>query len=149
MRVLLGVASVGILQFVAMLKIVQMLVPAAGLRRIVLMVVVVIVVVRAMVMSMRVPLFLLRLVHMHSTAVNGKPHPLDVLPFSPLKVHVEIADLQLAQLPFEGGRLHPQVAQRAYHHIAGDAGEAVEEQGFHKSHFTHAATASGSGRALS
>ena len=64
-------------------------------------------------------------------AVDVEFHALDVLPLFAVIVHVEIADVQLAQLPFERAGFHAEVNERADHHVATDAGDAVEVEGFH------------------
>ena len=48
-----------------------------------------------------------------------------------LEVHVEIAECEFRQLPFEGGGFHAEIDERADGHVAADAGEAVEEEDFH------------------
>ena len=63
--------------------------------------------------------------------VDAKFHPLDALPLLPLEVHVKVADVDLAERPFQRRRLHSEVAQRAHHHVAADAGDAVEKENFH------------------
>jgi hypothetical protein len=63
--------------------------------------------------------------------VNAEFHTLDALPMLPLKVHVKVAEIDLRELPLEAGRLHAEVDERADGHVAGDAGEAIEEEDFH------------------
>jgi hypothetical protein len=58
-------------------------------------------------------------------AVDVELHALDVLPLRAVEVHVEVADGQLAQLPFERARLHTEVHERADGHVAADSGNAV------------------------
>lgn len=53
------------------------------------------------------------------------------LPLLALEVHVEIAQSQLGEFPFEGGGLDAEVAQRANGHVAADAGYAVEKKDAH------------------
>lgn len=65
-------------------------------------------------------------------AVDVELHALDVLPLCAVVVHVEVADVQLAQLPFERAGFHAEVNERADHHVATDAGDAVEVESFHK-----------------
>ena len=69
--------------------------------------------------------------HMRRAAVDVELHALDVLPLGAVVVHVEVADVQLAQFPFERTGLHAEINERADHHVAADAGDAVEEEGFH------------------
>ena len=64
-------------------------------------------------------------------AVDVEFHALDFLPLRAVIVHVEVAEIQLAQLPFERAGFHAEVNERAHHHVATDAGDAVEEEGFH------------------
>ena len=68
---------------------------------------------------------------MRRAAVDVKFHALDVLSLCAVVVHVEVADVQLAQLPFERAGFHAEVNERADHHVATDAGDAVEEESFH------------------
>ena len=63
--------------------------------------------------------------------VDVKFHALDLLPLCEVVVHVEVAEIQLAQLPFERAGFHAQVNECADHHVAADAGDAVEEENFH------------------
>jgi hypothetical protein len=58
--------------------------------------------------------------------VDGKSHALDALAGFPFPMGVKIADLQLAEFPFEGGGFDAQVAKGADGHIATNAGETVE-----------------------
>jgi hypothetical protein len=74
---------------------------------------------RAFVAAVRVPL------------VDVEFHALDVLPLRTVIVHVEVAEMQLAQFPLEGARLHAEVDERADHHVAADSRDAVEVKGFH------------------
>ena len=64
-------------------------------------------------------------------AVDVEFHALDVLPLRAVVVHVEVADVQLAQLPFERTGFHAEINERADHHVAADAGDAVEVECFH------------------
>ena len=63
--------------------------------------------------------------------VDVKFHALDLLPLRAVIVHVEVAEVQLAQFPFERAGFHAEINERADHHVAADAGDAVEEKGFH------------------
>ena len=56
---------------------------------------------------------MLALVPMGSPFVNGELRPFNLAPFSPLEVHMEVADLELGKLPLERGRFHAEVAERA------------------------------------
>ena len=71
------------------------------------------------------------MLHMRRAAVDVEFHALDVLPLCAVIVHVEVADVQLAQLPFERAGFHAEVEECADHHVAADAGNAVEVEGFH------------------
>ena len=68
---------------------------------------------------------------MRRAAVDVEFHAFDVLPLCPVMVHVEIADVQLAQLPFERAGFHAEIDECTDHHVATDAGDAVEEESFH------------------
>ena len=63
--------------------------------------------------------------------VDGEFDGLDVLPGLALPMGVEIADLQLAQFPLEGGGFDAEIAQCADGHIAADARETVEVKNAH------------------
>jgi hypothetical protein len=65
--------------------------------------------------------------------VDAKFHALDLLPLLAGEVHVEVAEVELRQLPFERGRFHTEIDQRADGHVAADPGEAIEEESFHRS----------------
>ena len=64
-------------------------------------------------------------------AVDVEFHALDVLPLRAVVMHVEVAEVQFAQLPFERAGFHAEVDECADHHVAADAGDAVEVEGFH------------------
>jgi hypothetical protein len=63
--------------------------------------------------------------------VDTEFHALDLLPLFAVEVHVEIAEIELGELPFEGGRFDTEINEGANGHVAGDAGKAVEEEDFH------------------
>jgi hypothetical protein len=88
-----------------------------------------------MLMLVRVSVFvagaLVAMLLVRRAAVDVELHALDVLPLRAVVVHVEVADVQLAQLPFERAGLHAEVNERADHHVAADAGDAVEVESFH------------------
>ena len=65
------------------------------------------------------------------TLVDVEFHPLDVFPLRAVTVHVEIAEIQLAQFPFEGAGQDAEIDERADHHVAADSGNAVEVKCFH------------------
>jgi hypothetical protein len=91
----------------------------------------------AVVMMMLVLAVFLLLMAVRRPVVDGKLHPLDILPHLALPMGVEIADLQLAEFPLEGGRLDAQVAQGAHGHIAADSGEAIEVEHTHRAALFH------------
>ena len=64
--------------------------------------------------------------------VDAELDPLDALALLPLEVHVKIAERELREFPFEGGRLDAEIDQCADRHVAADAGGAIEEENFHK-----------------
>ena len=86
-----------------------------------------------MLMFMRVRMRLVLRVRVRGAFVDTEFHAFDVLPLLPFEVHVKVADLQLGKLPLESGRLHAEIDERADRHVAADAGDAVEEEGFHVS----------------
>ena len=79
----------------------------------------------------RVPRSAFRVFLVRFSLVDAELHALDALPLLALEVHVEVAEVELRQLPFERGGLHAEVAQRTDSHVAADAGDAVEEENFH------------------
>jgi hypothetical protein len=70
---------------------------------------------------MMVMLFLVLLMGVGRAFVDGEFDGLDVLAGFALPMGVEIADLELAQFPLEGGGLDAEIAQCADGHIAADA----------------------------
>ena len=66
-------------------------------------------------------------------AVNVEFHALDVLPLGAVVVHVEVTEIQFAQLPLERAGFHTKVNQGANHHVTADSGNAVEVESFHAS----------------
>ena len=87
-------------------------------------------------MSMRVVLViavpvLILPVRVGRAFVNAKLHALDILPLRALEVHVEIAEVELREFPFERGGLHAEIDERADGHVAADAGDAIEIEDFH------------------
>jgi hypothetical protein len=57
--------------------------------------------------------------------VNVEFHAFDVLPLLAVEVHVERAEIDFAQLPFEGAGFDAEIDDGADHHVAADAGCAV------------------------
>jgi hypothetical protein len=68
---------------------------------------------------------------MSGALVDVKLHSLDVLALRTVIMHVKIAKVQLAKLPFQSAGLNAQVDERADSHVATNAGNAVEENYFH------------------
>jgi len=87
---------------------------------------VVVVVVAAVMM----PVLILR-VRVRRAFVDAKFHTLDLLPLLAVEVHVKITEVELRQLPFEGGGFHAEIDEGADGHVAADPGEAIEEECFH------------------
>lgn len=90
-----------------------------------------------LVLVMMVPLamlavFLVLVVRVRGAFVNAKFHSLHLLPLLAVEVHVKIAEVELRELPLEGGRFHAEIDEGADSHVAGDAGKAVEEENFHR-----------------
>lgn len=89
------------------------------------------------VLMMMVPLamlavFLVLVVRVRRAFVNAELHPFHLLPLLAVEVHMEIAEVELGELPFEGGGLDAEIDQSADGHIAGDARETIEEEDFHR-----------------
>ena len=83
-------------------------------------------------MLVGVVLLFVLVVGVRGAGVDGKFHALDILPHLALPVGVEIADLQLAELPLERGGLYPQVAERPHGHVTADTREAIEIENTHR-----------------
>jgi len=64
--------------------------------------------------------------------VNAELHPFHLLPLLAVEVHMEIAEVELGELPFEGGGLDAEIDQSADGHVAGDARKTIEEEDFHR-----------------
>jgi hypothetical protein len=69
---------------------------------------------------------------MRRAAVDVELHSLDVLPLGAVVVHVKIAHVQFAQFPLQRAGFHTEVDERANHHVAADAGNAVEIKCLHE-----------------
>jgi hypothetical protein len=67
---------------------------------------------------------------MRGTLVDAELHSFDLVSLRTVEVHVEIAEIELRQLPFERGRFHAEIDQRADGHVAADAGTAIEIKDF-------------------
>ena len=70
-------------------------------------------------------LMLILIMGVRGPLVDAELDPLNGLPLLPLKVHVEVPDLQLGEFPLQGGRFNPKIAESADGHVAADTGEAV------------------------
>jgi hypothetical protein len=79
----------------------------------------------------RFSLFLL-VVRVRRAFVDAELHAFHLLPLLPLEVHVEIAEIELGEFPFEGRWFYTEIDEGADGHVAGDAGKAVEKEDFHK-----------------
>jgi len=92
----------------------------------------------AVLMRMRVTVFVfvvlgfVLIVRMRRAFVDAELHALHALPLLTLEVHVEVAEIELREFPFEGGRFHTEIDERADRHVAGNARKAVEEEDFQK-----------------
>lgn len=67
-----------------------------------------------------------------SRLMHVELHALDILPLRAVEVHVQIAEVQLADFPFQRAGLHAEVDECADHHVAADSGNAVEVNCLHK-----------------
>ena len=84
-----------------------------------------------MMVALAVLVMFVLLVRVGGPFVNAKLHAFDLLPLFALEVHVEIAEIELRELPFESGGFDAEINEGAHGHITGDAGKAVEEEDFH------------------
>lgn len=64
--------------------------------------------------------------------MDAEFHPFDPLTLLPLKMHVEIADLELRKFPFESGGAHSEIGECADRHVAADPRDAIEIKDFHR-----------------
>jgi len=69
--------------------------------------------------------------------MDGELDALDGLARLALPMSVEVADPELLEFPFEGGRFYPKVAQCPHGHIAADAREAIEIEYTHRRALFH------------
>ena len=46
-------------------------------------------------------------------------------------MHVEVAEIEFGEFPFQDGGFDTEIDEGADGHVSADAGEAVEEEGFH------------------
>ena len=63
--------------------------------------------------------------------VDVEFYTLDVLPLCAVVMHVEVAEIEFAQFPFESAGEDAEIDERADHHVAADSGNAVEVKRFH------------------
>ena len=63
--------------------------------------------------------------------VDGEADAGDVFAFVLLEVHVEVAEVELREFPFENGRFEAECDECAECHVSADAGETIEEECFH------------------
>ena len=66
-------------------------------------------------------LMFILLVRVRRAFVDAKLHALEMVSLRPLEVHVKVAEIELRQLPFERGRFHAEIDERADRHVAADA----------------------------
>jgi hypothetical protein len=67
--------------------------------------------------------------------VNVELHAVDAGLLSAADVQVITAEIEFPQFAFEIANIHPQINQRADKHVAADAAEEIEVQGFHAENF--------------
>jgi hypothetical protein len=84
-----------------------------------------------------VVLVLLMLVN--RSLVNTELGAFDVHSFGAFEMHVELAEFEFGELPFERRRFHAEVAEGADGHIAADAGKTVEKEDFHRNRWDDSA----------
>ena len=101
-----------------------------------------------MVVIMMTAALVMIVVVMRSAAVDVEFHALDVLPLRTIVVHVEIAKAEFAELPFEAAWFHPEINERADHHVAADSGNAVQVESFHAENCVAGVSAQGKLRPL-
>lgn len=63
--------------------------------------------------------------------VNAEFYAFNFAAFLAVKVHVEISEIELGELPFQGGGFDSKVAERADCHVAADARKTVEIKYIH------------------
>jgi hypothetical protein len=71
-------------------------------------------------------------VRMGGPFVDAKFHALHGLTLLPVEVHVEVADVELGELPLQRGGFDAEIDECADRHVAADAGETIEEEDFHE-----------------
>jgi hypothetical protein len=63
--------------------------------------------------------------------MDAKLHAFDFAAGFPLEVHVKMPQIQLGELPLQGGGFYSQVAQGAHGHVSADTRKTVKIEGFH------------------
>jgi hypothetical protein len=96
------------------------------------MFVVVFVTMLVLVVPFAMPALFVLVVRVRRAFVDAELHAFHLLPLLAVEVHVEIAEVELRELPFERGRFHAEIDEGAHGHVAGDAGKAIEEKDFHR-----------------
>lgn len=75
-----------------------------------------------MIMPAIVPMLMfILIVRVRRTFMDAKFHAFQIMPLRPLEVHVEIAEVELRELPFERGWFHAEIDECADRHVAADA----------------------------
>ena len=74
-----------------------------------------------------------RTLFMRGAFVDAEFYPFNLVPPRTFEVHVKVAEVELREFPFESGRFHAEIDQRADGHVAADAGAAIEVKNFHGS----------------
>ncbi len=66
-------------------------------------------------------------VGMDGAGVNAELDAFNAFALLPFEMHVEVADLQFGEFPFEGGRVDSEIAQGPHGHVAANTGRTVEK----------------------
>jgi hypothetical protein len=70
---------------------------------------------------------------MNCAFMDAKLYAFDFLPFLAVEMHVEIADIQFGEFPFQRGWFDSQVAESAHGHVTADSCRGtVEKKNAHK-----------------
>ncbi len=115
-----------VLRVVMVLMAVLVLMSRPLIKRMFMMLVVVMVVVA---IAMLVSLALVGCVR--RAFVNAKLDAFDFVPVLAVEMHVEIAEVELRELPLERRGFDAKVDERADRHVTGNAGKTVKEEDFH------------------
>jgi len=97
----------------------------------VIVVVVMIMVAVVVMMAVAVIVGFVLVVRVGRSFVDAKFHAFHFLPLLPVEMHMKISDIELGELPFQGGGLDAEIDEGADGHVATDAGETIEEEDFH------------------